>query len=248
MHRFFLDSPPGDEVTITGQDVVHIRSVLRLSAGDRILVGDGSSRDYLCEITSVEEKKVTAKVCDIFDNFAELPSEITLYQGLPKGDKMELILQKAVELGVSRIIPVEMDRSVVRLDASKKEKKLERYRKIAESAAKQCGRGILPETGPFMSFAKALQDGLDRNARLLIPYENAEGIGRTKRILQELEPGRPVAVFIGPEGGFSDQEIAMAEEKGAETITLGHRILRTETAGLFMLSLLSFQLENEHVI
>ncbi len=245
MHRFYIDYRPDADVEITGQDVTHIRSVLRLSVGDEILVGDGSGRDYLCRITEMTEAYVRASVEDIRENFAELPAEITLYQGLPKGEKMDLVIQKAVEIGAARIIPVEMERSVIRLDANKKKKRVERFARIAEAAAKQSGRGIIPQAGPVMTFAEALEDAKNRGAVILLPYENAEGIAYSRKLLADLRPGRPIAVFIGPEGGFADREIALAKEAGAELMTLGHRILRTETAGLYILSLIAFQLEED---
>ena len=174
----------------------------------------------------------------------ELPVKISLYQGLPKSDKMELIIQKAVELGAARVIPVETARCVVKLDRKKAESKRSRWQAISESAAKQSGRSVIPEVAMPMPFAAALKEAADSAIRL-IPYENAEGMERTRRILESVVPGQKIAVFIGPEGGFEETEIRQAEEAGFEAVTLGKRILRTETAGFVVLSLLMAQTEGK---
>jgi 16S rRNA (uracil1498-N3)-methyltransferase len=174
----------------------------------------------------------------------ELPSKITLFQGLPKGDKMDLIVQKAVELGASEIVPVAMKRCVVKLDQKKESSRLKRWNAISESAAKQAKRMIIPQVTPVMTFSQALEKGKKCDV-LLMPYELARGMGETRKILQDIRPGQSVAVFIGPEGGFAQEEARMAEAAGASFLTLGKRILRTETAGMTMLSILMFQMEQE---
>ena len=173
----------------------------------------------------------------------ELSSKVYLFQGLPKADKMELIIQKAVELGVYEIVPVAAKRCVVKLDDKKAKKKIERWQQIAESAAKQAGRGVIPEVKDVLSFKEALKYAKDLDV-VLIPYELAEGMKETKQLISEIKPGQSVGIFIGPEGGFERAEVEQAMEAGAKPITLGRRILRTETAGLTILSVLMFQLED----
>lgn len=244
MHHFFItpDQIAGDRITITGQDVNHIRNVLRMKTGEQIGVRDGISRSYLCRIEEITADQVTAAVIAADADSTELPAEIYLFQGLPKSDKMELIVQKAVELGVYRIIPVATKRAVVKLDARKAEAKAKRWQGIAESAAKQCGRMIVPEVTGVMSLTEAFAyaAGFDCN---LIPYELAEGMAETKAVLAGIRPGMKIGVFIGPEGGFDAAEAELAAAGGIRPITLGRRILRTETAGLAALSILMFHLE-----
>lgn len=173
----------------------------------------------------------------------ELPCRIYLFQGLPKADKMELIIQKAVELGAYEIIPVETKRCVVKLDGRKSAKKTARWQQISESAAKQSKRMLIPNVHEVLTFREALKYAESMDVRL-VPYELARGMQETKEILAGIEPGQSVGIFIGPEGGFEEKEIEAAIEGGAKPITLGRRILRTETAGLAILSVLMFQLEN----
>ena len=172
----------------------------------------------------------------------ELPSKIYLFQGLPKGDKMELIIQKAVELGVYEIIPVATKRAVVKLDAKKAEAKQKRWQSIAESAAKQSRRNIIPHIHEVVKFGQAVDYAKNLDITL-IPYELAEDMEKTKQIFETIQPGQSIGIFIGPEGGFDESEIALAQENGISPITLGKRILRTETAGMAVLSVLMFQLE-----
>ena len=172
----------------------------------------------------------------------ELPSRLYLFQGPPKSDKMELIIQKAVELGVYEVIPMASRRSVVKLDAKKEENKRKRWNAIAESAAKQSKRLVIPRVTEVMSFGQALAYGEKLDLKL-IPYELAENMDRTREIISRIRPGQSVGIFIGPEGGFEREEVEQALDKGAQAITLGRRILRTETAGMALLSVLMFQLE-----
>ena len=244
MHHFFVSQEQisEKEIKILGQDVRHIRQVLRMEEGEELLVGDGEGREYLCQIQKIEEKAVIAWILEQRDSQTELPSEITLYQGLPKGDKMELIVQKTVELGVSRIVPVEMTRCVVQLDQKKAAKKRERWSLIAESAAKQSKRGRIPEVSEVKNFAQALQESSGEDV-LLIPYECAENMGATRAIIEQIKPGSSVGIWIGPEGGFEEEEIEALKNCGGNVLTLGKRILRTETAGLAMLAILMYHLE-----
>lgn len=245
MHRFFVDNLSGasDNIIITGNDVNHIRNVLRLKIGEKIMVSDGSGTDYQCSISDIGSDMVIADIEDVFKNAAELPVKITLFQGMPKSDKLELIIQKAVELGVYEIVPVITKRTVVKIDDKKADKKLERYNGIAESAGKQSGRGIIPTVKPFMSFKQALEYAktLDMN---LIPYEEAKGMEYSREVIKDIHGKKSLGIFIGPEGGFAKEEVDMAIEAGAKCITLGNRILRTETAGLAVLSIIMFEIDS----
>ncbi len=245
MHRFFVEEPAmgEDSITITGGDVNHIKNVLRMSVGDKICVINGqNNKEYYCEITAVGNDAVDTRICEIRESDQELSNEIVLFQGLPKSDKMELIIQKAVELGVHTIVPVSTDRTVVKLDAKKEANKRKRWMSISESAAKQSGRLRIPEVTPVVSYREALEMAKKMDVRL-IPYELAEGMEKTRELMSSIQPGQSVAVFIGPEGGFESSEIEKAMEIGAWPITLGKRILRTETAGLVTLAMLVYNLE-----
>lgn len=245
MHRFFVEEPAmgEDSITITGGDVNHIKNVLRMSAGDKICVINGqNNKEYYCEITGVGNDAINTRICEIRVSDQELDNEIVLFQGLPKGDKMEWIIQKAVELGVHTIVPVSTERTVVKLDAKKEDKRRKRWMNISESAAKQSGRLLIPEVTPVVPFKEALKMAEKMDVRL-IPYELADGMERTREIMSGIQPGQSVAVFIGPEGGFESSEIEKAMEIGVWPITLGKRILRTETAGLVTLAMLVYNLE-----
>lgn len=247
MPRFYVEdcSQAQERIAITGEDVNHIKNVLRLSVKDAITICDGAGKEYECTIAVIEKDRVLADIQDINQNAAELPCKITLFQGMPKSDKMELIIQKAVELGASEIVPVMMKRTVVKLEDKKKEKKRERYQAIAESAAKQSGRGVIPDVNAFLTFSEALQYAEDFDI-LLVPYESAKGISYAREMIDvaaHLPEGSKIGIFIGPEGGFAKEEIDAATKAGAKIITLGNRILRTETAGLAVLSILMFQME-----
>ena len=245
MYHFFVkpEQIGQKEIRIEGSDVNHIRNVLRMNPGDQITVSSGEdAREYRCEIAQLEEDCVTARIMWVEESGVELPSRICLFQGLPKGDKMELIIQKAVELGVSEIVPMATKRAIVKLDQKKEEAKRKRWNAISESAAKQSKRQIVPEVKPVMSFAEAVKYAGTYDVKL-IPYELAEGMEKTRSIISSLTPGQSIAVFIGPEGGFDEQEVELARAAGAESVTLGRRILRTETAGMTVLSILMYQLE-----
>ena len=244
MHRFFAE--PGQigekEIVITGADVNHIRNVLRMRADEEVLIADGQGAEYRCKLTELGENEVRAQILWKLDGNAELASAITLFQGLPKSDKMDFIVQKCVELGVSRIVPVSTKRAVVKLDAKKEQTRLKRWNTISESAAKQSGRGVIPEVSGVMSFGKALEEAKKLDV-LLIPYERAEHMAETRRVMGEIRPGQSVGIFIGPEGGFEESEVEEAVAAGAQAITLGRRILRTETAGLAVMAMLGYLLE-----
>lgn len=247
MQRFFVEPHQIDEeahqIHITGSDVNHISNVLRMKSGEELWISDGSKYEYRCTIESFEPDEVLLHIVYSQEPEYELPCRIYLFQGLPKADKMELIIQKAVELGAYEIIPVETKRCVVKLDGKKSAKKTARWQQIAESAAKQSKRMLIPNVHEVLTFREALKYAESMDVRL-VPYELARGMQETKEILAGIEPGQSVGIFIGPEGGFEEKEIEAAIEGGAKPITLGRRILRTETAGLAILSVLMFQLEN----
>ena len=247
MQRFFVEPHQIDEeahqIHITGSDVNHISNVLRMKTGEERWISDGSKYEYRCTIESFEPDEVLLHIVYSQEPEYELPCRIYLFQGLPKADKMELIIQKAVELGAYEIIPVETKRCVVKLDGRKSAKKTARWQQIAESAAKQSKRMLIPNVHEVLTFREALKYAESMDVRL-VPYELARGMQETKEILAGIEPGQSVGIFIGPEGGFEEKEIEAAIEGGAKPITLGRRILRTETAGLAILSVLMFQLEN----
>lgn len=246
MYHFFVTPAQITEeyATITGQDVNHIRNVLRMRPGEQVGIRDGISRNYVCELEEITAEEIRARILSVDEDNSELPARLYLFQGLPKSDKMELIIQKAVELGVYEIIPVATRRAVVKLDEKKEASKVKRWNTIAESAAKQSGRMLVPEVTRVMTLreAYAYAAAFDLN---LIPYELAEGMRDTKEVIGRIRPGMQVGIFIGPEGGFDVEEVEAAVEAGIHPITLGRRILRTETAGLTALSVLMFQLEDD---
>lgn len=243
MYQFFIDDcQVGKEyVTITGQDVNHIKNVLRMKPGEKIRVSTTSGRDYFCEIAELTDDFVQADLLNEEAASTELPSRIYLFQGIPKGERMEYIIQKAVELGVYEIIPVSMKYCVVKLDAKKEANKIKRWQAISESAAKQSKRSIIPKIHPVMSYEKALEYAGNCDLRL-VPYENERGMAATSEVLTKVKPGTSISVFIGPEGGFSDAEIAAARET-MDVLSLGKRILRTDTAAICTMSMLMLQLE-----
>ena len=208
------------------------------------MISNGTDKHYICSIMTISEQQVIAKIVDIDTNTTELPVKLYLFQGLPKADKMELIIQKSVELGVHEIIPVAMRRCVVKLDHKKEKSKLARWQSIAESAAKQSKRMVIPNISSVMNFKEAVAyaKSLDYN---IIPYEFANGMERSKQIVKSLGQYKSVGIFIGPEGGFEEAEIACARENHMQIISLGKRILRTETAGLTALSIIMFELEQD---
>ena len=245
MYQFFVEEGQicGDRIVITGEDVNHIKNVLRMKIGEEIAVSNGvDGREYRCEVAQLLSDEVVCKLRFIKENDVELPAQVYLFQGLPKADKMELIIQKAVELGVYSVIPVATRRSIVKLDDKKAAAKQNRWQGIAEAAAKQSKRKIIPKIEKVMSFAEALEMAKELEVRL-IPYELAEDMSNTKEIIERIREGQKIAIFIGPEGGFDETEIALASEVGVEPITLGKRILRTETAGMTVLAWLMYHLE-----
>ena len=246
MHHFFVNPEQVEDglIRITGSDVNHIKNVLRIRQGEEMLVSDGTGRDYLCQAEEIAGQEVTVRILETEEEGRELPSRIWLFQGLPKSDKMEFIIQKAVELGAAGIVPVSTRNTVVRLDQKKEEAKVKRWQAIAESAAKQSKRSLVPRVSGIMTLKDAFDYVESQGFSVrLIPYEHEAGMDGTKTELDAAGPGQDIAVFIGPEGGFDEREIELALSKGVRPISLGRRILRTETAGLALLSVLMMRLE-----
>ncbi len=247
MYQFFVNPGQiqGHLVTIEGTDVNHIKNVLRMKPGEEIAVSNGrDGREYRCAIEKLEEEQIICRLLFMKEDGVELPARVYLFQGLPKADKMELIIQKAVELGAFEIIPVETKRAVVKLDAKKAAGKTARWNAIAQAAAKQSKRRVIPTVTDCMNFKEAVDYAKEMELKL-IPYELSEGMDETRRQIESVRAGWNVAVFIGPEGGFTEEEIELAREAGIVPVTLGKRILRTETAGFTVLSWLMYRLEGQ---
>lgn len=245
MHQFFVDEQQiqGRRIVITGRDVNHIRNVLRMKPGEEISVFNGSDgKEYRCGIQEIREDEVICALRFVREDGVELPARVTVFQGLPKADKMEFIVQKLVELGVHAIVPVATGRSVVKLDEKKAGAKVLRWQAIAEAAAKQSRRAAVPRIGAVCTMREALAQAAGMDVKL-IPYELSEEMAETKRRIEGTASGQEIAVFIGPEGGFAEEEVAQAQAAGFVPVTLGKRILRTETAGLVVMAWLMYHLE-----
>lgn len=244
MYQFFVEPERigSEQAIITGPDVNHIRNVLRMKPGEAVRISDGSGSCYDGIIDTLQNDEIVVRLSGEKIESTELPVETVLFQGLPKSDKMELIIQKNTELGISAIVPVSTSRAVVKLDEKKADSKVKRWNGIAEAAAKQSKRTLIPEIRPVMSFKQALIEASAFDIKLM-PYENAEGMAFTRKCISEIKPSARVAIFIGPEGGFSEEEVEAASGAGFVPITLGRRILRTETAGMSVLSMLVYALE-----
>ncbi len=244
MYHFFVEQRniTEKEIILEGGDVNHIGNVLRMKRGEKLLLSSGDNMDYLCEIEEITESQVRTRILEAQEKSHELPCKIVLFQGLPKADKMELIIQKCVELGVYQIIPVAMKRCVVRLDDKKSDSRVKRWNAISESAAKQSKRSIIPEVKPVMSYSEAVSyaAGLDM---VLLPYECADGMAHTRQVISQIKDKMSVGIFIGPEGGYDLGELELGKKAGFQVITLGPRILRTETAGMMLLSVIGFHME-----
>lgn len=241
MHRFFVkqENIKKGSIIVDGEDVQHISRVLRLQTGDRIVLCDGYGTDYLAVIESIGKNSVGTTIIEREASKGEPDIDVVLYQGIPKSAKMDTIIQKCTEMGIKRIVPVTTARTVVKLESEKDEKKkVERWVKIAEEAAKQSGRGVIPQISMPMTFTQALMDaaGLDI---AIVPYELEDSLG-IKEALKNGKGSR-VGFFIGPEGGFEPYEIERVKEAGAVPVTLGSRILRTETAGIAVLTSIMYE-------
>lgn len=248
MYQFFINKENirGSEILLNKpEDINHIKNVLRMRPGEQVcFCCEETGKDYICRLSDVGSEEIRAAIEDIEGASGELPVRLVLFQGLPKSDKMDLIIQKAVELGAFEIVPVAMKRCVVRLDSKKAAKKVQRWNEIAKSAAKQSKRSHIPEVKEVMTFPEAVSYA-EKLDLVLLPYEDAEGIRHSRQVLSSVKGKKSAGIFIGPEGGFEEGEVSRAVEAGAHPITLGHRILRTETAGMAVLSILMFMLEED---
>lgn len=246
MPRFFVKTEQinGNKIQIIGTDVKHIRNVLRKQIGENIeICNSENGKAYNCEIINIEEKHIDTEI------LKELKEEknnilVDIYQGIPKSDKMELIIQKSVELGVNTIIPVAMKRCIAKIEPKDENKKIDRWQKIAESAAKQSGRTIIPEIKKVITISDIVQL-VKKYDSIIVAYEN-EKQNTIKKELLKLKNKEQVkiAVVIGPEGGLEESDVKLLRESGANIVTLGNRILRTETVALNILSIIMYELEN----
>lgn len=232
MFNFFIQENcrSGNTYHISGNNFNHIRNVLRMQTGDTLLVSEKGTSN-LCVISEYYDDVAVATIIEENYHDTELPVKIHLFQGLPKSDKLELIIQKSVELGVFSVIPVQMNRCVVKIEDKKKKNKTQRWQAISESAAKQSKRNIIPEVHDIVSFKEALEIASELDL-ILFPYEAKNGMKDTENALRKIKPGMNIGIFIGPEGGFDDSEINLAKEYNSIIISLGKRILRTETAAI----------------
>ena len=237
MHNFFVNENQhqGEFYYITDADFNHIKNVLRMKQGDNFLVSSCGKSD-LCVLEDFTPDTAVARVIEENYQDTSLPVDLYLFQGIPKSDKMELVIQKAVELGAVGIIPVEMNRCVVKIEEKKKKNKQTRWQAIAESAAKQSKRTVIPEVFEITSYKKAMEKAKEMDL-FLVPYESKDGMKSTKDALSEMKAGMSVGIIIGPEGGFEEKEVAEAENAGGKVVSLGKRILRTETAAITALSM-----------
>lgn len=243
MAKFFVNAEDvyENEIHIKGTDVNHIKNVLRLPVGKEILINNRQGKDYKCIIKLIDTDLVTADIIDELEETTEPAVRTFLFQSLIKGEKMEFVIQKAIEIGVTAIIPIITERCIVKLESDKKTKnKCERWQKIAESAAKQSKRGIVPEIMWPMTFKEALQYAKEHLEVSCIPFEN-EHAHHIKAYLRNCK-AESIGIFIGPEGGFTDEEIHLASDWDVSSITLGKRILRSETAGLVTLANIMYEM------
>lgn len=242
MHKFFVKKEliSDNIAVIEGDDVKHIYKVLRLNTGDKVSINDGEGTEYLGKIIEINKKQVLAELLEKLPINNESPINIYLYQGIPKSSKMDLIVQKAVELGAKKITPLITERVVVKSELGEF-KKLDRWNRIAVEACKQCKRSLVPKISTPIHFKELVSKIKDMDL-VVVPYENEEGFG-IKNLVSIIDKNiKNVAVVIGSEGGFEQSEIDILKDKGAYVVTLGPRILRTETAGFVCVTLLMYEL------
>lgn len=246
MQKFFVEENQieNDKIDIIGEDVKHISNVLRMQKGEQVLIGSKETLvTYLTEIEHIEKEKVVAKIIEKLDTQIESNVEIDLYQGLPKADKMELIIQKTTEIGVSKIIPVDMVRCIVKLDEKDAKKKIERWQKVAEGAAKQSKRSKIPEIKNKIKI-KDLENIIGQYDAFIVAYEEENEVTLKQELknLKEQEEYK-IGILVGPEGGITKEEIERLRSYNAKVVTLGKRILRTETAPIVLTSNIIYELE-----
>ncbi len=248
MSKFFVprENIYEDKIIIDNTDVSHITKVLRMVIGDEITLCDGMGFDYSAKISDIQSNKVICSILSKEKSDTEPNISVTLFQGLPKAAKMDYIIQKTTELGISKIVPCSLKRCVVKLDTKKaEEKKCERWQKISEEAAKQSGRGIVPKVNMPLSLKEVLDSAKDYDL-FFVPYE-AEDTTTIKEVLTSVNEPKNVAFMIGPEGGFDISEIDVIKKAGIKTVTLGKRILRTETAGEAALAMIMYEIGDINV-
>ncbi len=243
MPKFFVkrENIEKNKITILGDDAFHIARSLRMAVGDSINISDGCGEEYVCILKKIRDEECECEIKDTACSSSESPIRITLYMAYPKGDKLETVVQKAVELGASRIVPFESSRCIKRPKADKQEKQTTRLGRIAEEAAKQCGRSILPEVSPPITYKEVIED-IKNNSLTIFCYENEDGTS-IKDVLEKCEEPKSIGVIVGSEGGFSVDEVYLAKDNGAAIVTLGKRILRCETAPDYALSAISYRFE-----
>lgn len=243
-YHFIVDTEQikSGKIAITGEDFGHLTRVLRLKKGDEITATDGSGNLYKCLLEEIYQSEALGKIISVELDQTESPIEMVLLQGLPKGDKLELIIQKTTELGISRVVPVAMKRSVVQLSTGKAKERTTRWQRIAREAAKQCRRSQVPVV-EYATDLREVLDSLNEDALILLPWEgeNTQGI-KEVLISKETSERKQIAIIIGPEGGFDEQEIELAKQYNAVSVSLGPRILRTETAAIVVTALVMYQL------
>lgn len=246
MQKFFVKDNQinGEIIEILGEDVNHIINVLRLKKEDeiQICVTEGISQNYIVKIVEYNKEKITCKIIGKLNKSVETNIDITIYQGLPKADKMELIIQKTTEIGVKKIVPVAMERSIVKLNEKDAKKKIERWQKIAEVAAKQSKRDIIPKIENVIKISEFCSE-INEYDLFIVAYENEEEI-TLKQILKQNKGIKKIGVLVGPEGGIDEKEIKKLKQSGAKVVSLGKRILRTETAPIAIASNIVYEFEN----
>jgi 16S rRNA (uracil1498-N3)-methyltransferase len=242
MHHFFVQSTDINDgiVIIRGDDVTHITRSLRLDIDDEISVSDGEGQKYLTKLIEFSKDFVKAKIIKEFEVQAEPRVKVTLVQGLPKGKKMDMIVQKCTEIGMEDIIPIDTKRTIVNLNEKKAKQRQERWQKIIEEAAKQSKRGKIPSVRELSDLNQVITD-FDRYDLVLVPWEDEESRGLKETLSSNLD-AQKIMIIIGPEGGFSSKEVEQLKTAGAKSVTLGPRILRTETAGIATLSMVLYEL------
>lgn len=247
MQRYFVhqNQIEGSRITLSGEDARHISRVMRMEPGAEILCCDEQGRTALCRITEITNEAVASDIIQWTEESAELPVKVAIASGLPKGDKLELVIQKGTELGARRFIPFIAGRSIVKWDGKKGSKKVERWQKIAKEAAEQSHRSFIPEIDSPLSF-KELEKASEAFDYKIIAYEEEAKRGEKSAVhdvLSQLQPGQSLLAVFGPEGGLSEKEVAALQEIGFRPCSLGPRILRTETAPLYLLSAVSYHFE-----
>ena len=248
MPKFFVSDEQINEtlgeIKITGTDVNHLKNVLRVKSGDKVEICNlCNQQNYNCQIKEINREYINTKILEKMSEIAESNVKVTIFQGIPKAEKMEWVIQKAVELGVYDIVPVEMKRCVVKLKEKDVDKKLQRWQKISEVAAKQCGRNLIPKIHPVIT-SKDIANQINQYDVILVAYEDEKHITLKQELLKlKQKDDIKIGIIIGPEGGLESKDVEIWREKGAKIITLGRRILRTETVALQCLSIIMYELE-----